>query len=436
MLITEIIEKKRDGYENSREEIEFMIRGAVNGGVEDYQLTAWMMAICCRGMSNEETALLTSAMVRSGEIVDLSDLPGVKVDKHSTGGVGDTSTLVAVPLVAACGGTVAKMSGRGLAHSGGTVDKLESVPGVCTEQPLERFKEIVRKTGACVVGQSKNLDPADKKMYALRDVSGTVLSIPLIASSIMSKKIASGANAIVLDVKAGSGAFMETPEKARELAEMMVKIGKHVGRKTVALITDMNRPLGMSIGNGLEMKEAIEVLSGAVPPDDPLYTVCFAIAAQMLKLSGIVESEEQAYPMLTAAIESGEALKRLRTMLALLGGDVSFVDEPEKLVQVRKIIPVCARIRGFVGDMNAKRIGSAALLLGAGRVKLSDRIDPAVGIVMKKRCGEPIEKGEALAEFYVNDESRLEEALSLFNSGIGVVTEPPEELPLIYDLID
>lgn len=436
MLITEIIEKKRDGYENSREEIEFMIRGAVNGGVEDYQLTAWMMAICCRGMSNEETALLTSAMVRSGEIVDLSDLPGVKVDKHSTGGVGDTSTLVAVPLVAACGGTVAKMSGRGLAHSGGTVDKLESVPGVCTEQPLERFKEIVRKTGACVVGQSKNLDPADKKMYALRDVSGTVLSIPLIASSIMSKKIASGANAIVLDVKAGSGAFMETPEKARELAETMVKIGKHVGRKTVALITDMNRPLGMSIGNGLEMKEAIEVLSGAVPPDDPLYTVCFAIAAQMLKLSGIVESEEQAYPMLTAAIESGEALKRLRTMLALLGGDVSFVDEPEKLVQVRKIIPVCARIRGFVGDMNARRIGSAALLLGAGREKLSDRIDPAVGIVMKKRCGEPIEKGEALAEFYVNDESRLEEALSLFNSGIGVVTEPPEELPLIYDLID
>ncbi len=436
MLITEIIEKKRDGYENSREEIEFMIRGAVNGGVEDYQLTAWMMAICCRGMSNEETALLTSAMVRSGEIVDLSDLPGVKVDKHSTGGVGDTSTLVAVPLVAACGGTVAKMSGRGLAHSGGTVDKLESVPGVCTEQPLERFKEIVRKTGACVVGQSKNLDPADKKMYALRDVSGTVLSIPLIASSIMSKKIASGANAIVLDVKAGSGAFMETPEKARELAETMVKIGKHVGRKTVALITDMNRPLGMSIGNGLEMKEAIEVLSGAVPPDDPLYTVCFAIAAQMLKLSGIVESEEQAYPMLTAAIESGEALKRLRTMLALLGGDVSFVDEPEKLVQVRKIIPVCARIRGFVGDMNARRIGSAALLLGAGREKLSDRIDPAVGIVMKKRCGEPIEKGEALAEFYVNDESRLEEALSLFNSGIGVVTEPPEEMPLIYDLID
>ena len=436
MLITEIIEKKREGLAHSYDEIASMIGGITDGSVADYQLTAWMMAICIRGMTDEETAYLTSAMVDSGETMDLSDLPGVKVDKHSTGGVGDTTTLVVAPLVAACGGTVAKMSGRGLAHSGGTLDKLESVPGVCIEQGLERFKQIVRKTGLCVIGQSKNLDPADKKMYSLRDVSGTVQSIPLIASSIMSKKIAAGADAIVLDVKTGSGAFMETLDEAKKLARAMVNIGQNVGRRTVALITDMNRPLGMAIGNGLEMKEAIEVLSGKVAYDDPLAVVCFKLAGQMLKLSGIVQSAEDALPMLKNAIESGEALERLRDMLIELGGDALYVDEPERLVRVRKIIPVCSENSGFVGEMDAKLIGTAALLLGAGREKAEDSIDPAVGILMKKRYGDRVEAGDELAVFYVNDDSQLERAMSLFKQGIAIKAEPPQPLPLVYDIVE
>ena len=436
MLITDLIAKKRDGFEHSREEIAFIINGIGTGAVADYQLTAWMMAVCCRGMTDRETAYLTSAMVDSGETIDLSDLPGVKVDKHSTGGVGDTTTLVVAPLVAACGGTVAKMSGRGLAHSGGTLDKLESVPGVCVEQPLERFKQIVRETGVCVVGQSKNLDPADKKMYQLRDVSGTVQSIPLIASSIMSKKIASGADAIVLDVKTGSGAFMETLDEAVRLAGVMVEIGKAVGRRTVALITDMNRPLGMAIGNGLEMKEAIEVLSGKVPYDDPLTSVCFELAAQMLKLSGLAADKAEAIPLLKSAIESGEGLARLRSMLVELGGDPSYVDDPEKLVKVNRRIPIRAEASGYVAEMDAKLLGTAALLLGAGREKVEDSIDPAVGILMKKRYGDRIEAGDELAVFYVNDESDLAEAERLFRQGITIRDDRPEPLPLVYDVIE
>ena len=436
MLITELIEKKRDGFAHTAEEIAFIINGLIDGTVEDYQLTAWMMAVCCRGMSDEETAFLTDAMVHSGETVDLSDLPGIKVDKHSTGGVGDTTTLVVTPLVAACGGTVAKMSGRGLAHSGGTLDKLESIPGVCVEQPLEHFKQIVRKTGVCVIGQSQNLDPADKKMYALRDVSGTVQSIPLIASSIMSKKIASGADAIVLDVKTGSGAFMETLADARELASVMVNIGKSVGRNTVALITDMNRPLGMAIGNGLEMKEAIDVLCGKVPYDDPLTKVCFELASQMLKLSGIVDSSSEAFGMLKEAIESGEALGRLRAMLIELGGDAAYVDEPERLVQVKKRIPVRAESSGYIGEIDARLIGTAALLLGAGREKATDTIDPAVGILMKKRYGDRVEAGETVAEFFVNSEERLSEAVRHFQDGINITAEAPQTLPLVYDIIE
>ena len=315
MIITEIIEKKRDGQVLKPEEIDFMINGLVNGEVADYQMTSFMMAVCCRGMNETETAALTKAMIDSGNTIDLSDVPGIKVDKHSTGGVGDTTTLVVAPLVAACGGTVAKMSGRGLAHSGGTLDKLESVPGVCVEQPLERFKQIVRDIGLCVIGQSADLDPADKRMYALRDVSGTVKSIPLIASSIMSKKLASGTDAIVLDVKTGNGAFMEKIEEAVELASEMVAIGKNMNKRTVALITDMSRPLGMAVGNGLEMREAIQVLRGEVPVDDQLVRVCFSLAGNMLKLSGLTDSVETAVPKLQAAIKSGAALNKLREMI-------------------------------------------------------------------------------------------------------------------------
>ncbi|MBQ1685186.1 MAG: thymidine phosphorylase [Clostridia bacterium] len=436
MLITSLIEKKRDGFEHTKAEIEFIINGLVDGTVADYQMTAWMMAVCCRGMTEREIADLTTAMVHSGETVDLSDLPGVKVDKHSTGGIGDTTTLVVAPLVAACGGTVAKMSGRGLAHTGGTLDKLESVPGVNIEQPLDSFKEIVRKTGVCVIGQSKNLDPADKKMYALRDVSGTVKSIPLISSSIMSKKIASGADAIVLDVKTGNGAFMETPDEARKLAKEMVAIGRNVGRRTVAIITDMNRPLGMAIGNGLEMREAIEVLQGKVPYDDPLVQVSFTLAKHLLRLSGIVEDPEDAIPMLKAAIESGEGLKRLRDMLEAMGGDPRFVDEPNMLVRVARIVPVYPNKSGFIGKIDAKLIGTSALMIGAGRAKVTDRIDPAVGILMKKRYGDAVSDNEPFAYMYVNDETNYEEAVKKLLEAVTVTDETPEELPLIYDIIE
>ena len=436
MIITEIIEKKRDGQVLKPEEIDFMINGLVNGEVADYQMTSFMMAVCCRGMNETETAALTKAMIDSGNTIDLSDVPGIKVDKHSTGGVGDTTTLVVAPLVAACGGTVAKMSGRGLAHSGGTLDKLESVPGVCVEQPLERFKQIVRDIGLCVIGQSADLDPADKKMYALRDVSGTVKSIPLIASSIMSKKLASGTDAIVLDVKTGNGAFMEKIEEAVELASEMVAIGKNMNKRTVALITDMSRPLGMAVGNGLEMREAIQVLRGEVPVDDQLVRVCFSLAGNMLKLSGLTDSVETAVPKLQAAIKSGAALNKLREMIERLGGDTSYIDEPDKLVNTRRIVPVFAPRSGYIGTMNAKQIGLASLLIGAGREHVSDSIDPAVGILMHKRYGDKVSCGEAFASMYVNDERNLAQALDMLVSAVEISLFQPPEMKLIYKTIE
>ena len=436
MIITEIIEKKRDGQVLKPEEIDFMINGLVNSEVADYQMTSFMMAVCCRGMNETETAALTKAMIDSGNTIDLSDVPGIKVDKHSTGGVGDTTTLVVAPLVAACGGTVAKMSGRGLAHSGGTLDKLESVPGVCVEQPLERFKQIVRDIGLCVIGQSADLDPADKRMYALRDVSGTVKSIPLIASSIMSKKLASGTDAIVLDVKTGNGAFMEKIEEAVELASEMVAIGKNMNKRTVVLITDMSRPLGMAVGNGLEMREAIQVLRGEVPVDDQLVRVCFSLAGNMLKLSGLTDSVETAVPKLQAAIKSGAALNKLREMIERLGGDTSYIDEPDKLVNTRRIVPVLAPRSGYIGTMNAKQIGLASLLIGAGREHVSDSIDPAVGILMHKRYGDKVSCGEAFASMYVNDERNLAQALDMLVSAVEISPFQPPEMKLIYKTIE
>lgn len=399
-------------------------------------MAAFMMAVCCNGMTARETADLTMAMMHSGDTVDLSDLPGVKVDKHSTGGVGDTTTLVVAPLVAACGGTVAKMSGRGLAHSGGTLDKLESVPGVCIEQPLDRFKQIVREIGIAVIGQSADLDPADKKMYALRDVTGTVKSIPLIASSIMSKKLAAGADAIVLDVKTGNGAFMNTLEDSRELSRQMVSIGNSLGRRTVAIITDMNRPLGMAIGNGLEMKEAIEVLKGEVPYSDPLVKVCITLGSEMLLLAGIANNREDAEEKLRCALDSGKGFEKLRAMLIALGGDPAFVDYPERLVKVERIVPVNSESYGYIGDIDAKKLGLAACLLGAGRFRKEDKVDPTVGILMKKRYGDKVVSGEPFAMLYVNDETHFEEALALIREAVSVTQEAPEELPLVYDIIE
>ena len=436
MHYTELIEKKRDGFTHTKEEIEFIIRGVTDGSMPDYQLTAWMMAVCFRGMTDEETAYLTDAMMHSGDVVDLSDLEGVKVDKHSTGGVGDTTTLIVAPLVAACGGTVAKVSGRGLAHSGGTLDKLESVPGVSVEKGLDEFKRIVRKTGLCVVGQSGNLDPADKRMYALRDVSGTVPSIPLIASSIMSKKLASGAEAIVLDVKTGGGAFMRTVDEARKLASLMVKIGRHLGRNTVAVITDMDRPLGMAVGNGLEMREAIEGLTSKIPYNDPLMQVSFVLAGRLLMLSNIASTQGEAEIMLKKAVEDGSGFTRLRSMLEEMGGDVRYVDDPNLLVRTKRIVPIYKDCTGYIKKLDAKSIGLAALLLGAGREKAGDTVDPAVGILMKKRCGDRIEKDEPIAYMYVNDETNLDEAVSKLVNAVSVADEKPEDEALVYDIIE
>lgn len=436
MHYTELIEKKRDGFTHTKEEIEFIIRGVTDGSMPDYQLTAWMMAVCFRGMTDEETAYLTDAMMHSGDVVDLSDLEGIKVDKHSTGGVGDTTTLIVAPLVAACGGTVAKVSGRGLAHSGGTLDKLESVPGVSVEKSLDEFKRIVRKTGLCVIGQSGNLDPADKRMYALRDVSGTVPSIPLIASSIMSKKLASGAEAIVLDVKTGGGAFMRTVDDARKLASLMVKIGRHLGRNTVAVITDMDRPLGMAVGNGLEMREAIEGLTGKIPYNDPLMQVSFVLAGRLLMLSNIASTQEDAEIMLKKAVEDGSGFTRLRSMLEEMGGDVRYVDDPNLLVRTKRIVPIYKDCTGYIKKLDAKSIGLAALLLGAGREKAGDTVDPAVGILMKKRCGDRIEKDEPIAYMYVNDEKNLDEAVSKLVNAVCVADEKPEDEALVYDIIE
>ena len=436
MHYTELIEKKRDGFTHTKEEIEFIIRGVTDGSMPDYQLTAWMMAVCFRGMTDEETAYLTDAMMHSGDVVVLSDLEGIKVDKHSTGGVGDTTTLIVAPLVAACGGTVAKVSGRGLAHSGGTLDKLESVPGVSVEKSLDEFKRIVRKTGLCVIGQSGNLDPADKRMYALRDVSGTVPSIPLIASSIMSKKLASGAEAIVLDVKTGGGAFMRTVDEARKLASLMVKIGRHLGRNTVAVITDMDRPLGMAVGNGLEMREAIEGLTGKIPYNDPLMQVSFVLAGRLLMLSNIASTQEDAEIMLKKAVEDGSGFTRLRSMLEEMGGDVRYVDDPNLLVRTKRIVPIYKDCMGYIKKLDAKSIGLAALLLGAGREKAGDTVDPAVGILMKKRCGDRIEKDEPIAYMYVNDETNLDEAVSKLVNAVSVVDEKPEDEALVYDIIE
>ena len=436
MHYTELIEKKRDGFTHTKEEIEFIIRGVTDGSMPDYQLTAWMMAVCFRGMTDEETAYLTDAMMHSGDVVDLSDLEGIKVDKHSTGGVGDTTTLIVAPLVAACGGTVAKVSGSGLAHSGGTLDKLESVPGVSVEKSLDEFKRIVRKTGLCVIGQSGNLDPADKRMYALRDVSGTVPSIPLIASSIMSKKLASGAEAIVLDVKTGGGAFMRTVDEARKLASLMVKIGRHLGRNTVAVITDMDRPLGMAVGNGLEMREAIEGLTGKIPYNDPLMQVSFVLAGRLLMLSNIASTQEEAEIMLKKAVEDGSGFTRLRSMLEEMGGDVRYVDDPNLLVRTKRIVPIYKDCTGYIKKLDAKSIGLAALLLGAGREKAGDTVDPAVGILMKKRCGDRIEKDEPIAYMYVNDETNLDEAVSKLVNAVCVADEKPEDEALVYDIIE
>ena len=423
--------------ELNRDELTAMVMGYVDGMVPDYQVSAFLMAVVFRGMTDRETALLTDIMMHSGEVADLSSLPGVKVDKHSSGGVGDTNTLILAPLVAACGGTVAKMSGRGLGHTGGTLDKLESIPGLSVEQPISRFLDIVRELGVAVIGQTGNLVPADKKLYALRDVTGTIGSIPLIASSIMSKKLAAGTDAIVLDVKTGSGAFMRTVEEAKKLASLMVRIGDHLGRRCMAVITDMNQPLGLAVGNALEVKDAVEALSGMLPETDPLMEVSLLLGANMLLLSNLCTSEEEGKQMLLAAIRSGAGLAKLKAMVKAMGGDDSYIDpiKIRELCATRRQIPLYPKEEGYLAAMEAVKIGLASQLLGAGRARKEDTIDPAVGLIMHKRVGDRLEKGEPFCTLYVNDETRLEEAIETMYTAITVSQEKPTAAPLVYDII-
>ncbi|WP_053038341.1 pyrimidine-nucleoside phosphorylase [Staphylococcus haemolyticus] len=403
MRMVDIIEKKRDGKSLSKEEIEFFIKGYTNGDIPDYQASSLAMAIFFQDMNDEERAALTMAMVNSGDVIDLSKINGIKVDKHSTGGVGDTTTLVLAPLVAAVGVPVAKMSGRGLGHTGGTIDKLESIKGFHVEISEEDFIKLVNENQVAVIGQSGNLTPADKKLYALRDVTGTVNSIPLIASSIMSKKIAAGADAIVLDVKTGNGAFMKTLEDAEALAHAMVSIGNNVGRNTMAIISDMSQPLGRAIGNALELKEAIDTLNGKGPED--LTELVLTLGSQMVVLANRANTLEEAHQLLNEAIENGSALEKFKTFLENQGGDASVVDAPELLPTATYQIEYKAQSSGVVSELIANEIGVASMMLGAGRQTKEDEIDLSVGIVLNKKVGDVVKEGESLLTIHSNREN-------------------------------
>ncbi|WP_199425955.1 pyrimidine-nucleoside phosphorylase [Thermaerobacillus caldiproteolyticus] len=432
MRMVDLIAKKRDGYALTNEEIQFIINGYTNGDIPDYQMSAFAMAVFFQGMTEEETTALTMAMVHSGDVIDLSKINGIKVDKHSTGGVGDTTTLVLGPLVASVGVPVAKMSGRGLGHTGGTIDKLESVPGFHVEIDNDEFIQLVNKNKIAVIGQTGNLTPADKKLYALRDVTATVNSIPLIASSIMSKKIAAGADAIVLDVKTGAGAFMKELDGARQLAKAMVEIGKRVGRKTMAIISDMSQPLGYAIGNALEVKEAIDTLKGQGPDD--LEELCLTLGSHMVYLAEKASSLEEARAMLEKAIRDGDALETFKTFLRAQGGDASVVDDPSKLPQAKYQFELEASEDGYVEEIVADEVGTAAMLLGAGRATKESTIDLAVGLVLRKKVGDEVKKGESLVTIYSNTEHVDEVKQKLINS-IRISPNRVTRPTLIYDKI-
>ncbi|WP_342418903.1 pyrimidine-nucleoside phosphorylase [Paenibacillus sp. FSL H8-0168] len=402
MRMVDLIEKKRDGKELSTEEINFIIQGYTQGEIPDYQVSALAMSIFFKDMTERERADLTMAMVHSGDTIDLSAIEGVKVDKHSTGGVGDTTTLVLAPLVAALDIPVAKMSGRGLGHTGGTIDKLEAIAGFHVEISKDEFVDLVNRSKIAVIGQSGNLTPADKKLYALRDVTATVNSIPLIASSIMSKKIAAGSDAIVLDVKTGAGAFMKTVDDAKALAHAMVSIGNNVGRKTMAVISDMSQPLGVAIGNSLEVKEAIDTLRGQGPKD--LEELCMTLGSQMVFLAGKADSLENAEEKLKEVIRNGKALEKFKEFIANQGGDASVVDHPERLPQAQYLIEVPAKQDGVVAEIVADEIGTAAMLLGAGRATKESEIDLAVGLMLNKKVGDAVQKGDSLVTIHANRE--------------------------------
>lgn len=433
MRMYDLIMKKRNGEELSTEEINFFIQGYTKGEIPDYQVSALMMAIYFQKMNKRETADLTSSMVESGETIDLSAIEGIKVDKHSTGGVGDTTTLVLGPIVAAAGVPVAKMSGRGLGHTGGTIDKLESFDGFSVEMPIEKFIENVNKYKIAIGGQTANLAPADKKLYSLRDVTATVDNLSLIASSIMSKKIASGADAIVLDVKTGSGAFMKEEEKSFELAKEMVDIGTHVGRNTIAVITEMDQPLGFAIGNALEVKEAIETLQGKGPED--LTELCLALGSHMLVLGQKSENAEEGRMILEEIIKSGKGLLKFKEFVKAQGGNPDFVDNPGLMPLPSIISEVKAKEVGYVKAIKADDIGRAALVLGAGRETKESQIDLSVGIVINKKIGDYVSKDESIATIYANSMKKQEEAEKMVLKAYNIVKEKVKRTNLVKGIV-
>lgn len=425
MRMVDLIEKKKNGEALSKDEIHFIIDGYVKGDIPDYQMSAWMMAVYFKGMTTEEIATLTLEMMHSGDVLDLSEIKGIKIDKHSTGGVGDKTSLAVGPMVAACGVPVAKMSGRGLGHTGGTLDKLESIPGLSIAIEEKDFIKQVNEMHFSIIGQTGSLVPADKKMYALRDVTGTVNSIPLIASSIMSKKLAAGADGILLDVKYGDGAFMKTIEDARVLAKTMIEIGKHLGKDTRATISNMNQPLGNAIGNALEVKEAIATLNGEGPED--FTSLCFEEGETMLMMAHVASSREEAKEMLHKVIEDKSALNVFKKMVEAQGGDGSYITDPSKFKEVKEVIEVTSSKEGYIEDLEALTLGLVSMKLGGGRATVDDVIDHSVGLVLHKKIGDYVKQGESLLSVYTNtglsDELR-EEIISAYHLTSQTVKKP------------
>jgi len=434
MRTVDIIIRKRDKKELTEQEIIYFIENYTAGEIPDYQASAWAMAVLLNGMTSEETTYLTLAMAKSGDTLDLSDIVDIAVDKHSSGGVGDKTSISVVPMVRACGLPVGKMSGRGLGFSGGTLDKLESIPGFRTDLSKEEFLEQLGSLGMVLSGQSMDLAPADGKLYALRDVTGTVQSIPLIASSIMSKKIASGAKAIVLDVKVGNGAFMKTVEEARELANLMVSIGELSDRKVAALLSDMNQPLGVAVGNALEVKEAIQTLKGEGPEDFTEH--CLEIASQMLVLGELSETKEDARKLAEESIESGIGLDYLKKLVKAQDGDVSVIDQPEKLPEAPIKTIIEAKDSGYISQVHARTVGETAVVLGAGRMKKGEPIDHAVGISVLVKVGEKVKAGQPLFIVHARDDHSVEEARLNLESAVKISDNKVDPLPLFYGLVD
>ena len=431
MRPVDIIIKKRDRGELTSEEINFLVNGITDGSIPDYQTASWLMAVALNGMTARETADLTLAMAHSGEVLDISHVVKIAVDKHSTGGVGDKTSLVVLPIVAAAGLPVAKMSGRGLGFSGGTLDKLESIPGYRVDLSTEEFESQLKNIGVVLCGQSKDLAPADGKLYALRDVTGTVQSMPLIASSVMSKKIAGGAQAMLLDVKVGDGAFMKTLAEARELAALMTQIGELAGRKVVCLLSNMNQPLGCAVGNALEVIEAIETLHNAGPADFRAH--CLHVAAHMLLLGEVVTALEAGRALAERTLADGSAFAKFRQLVSAQGGDVSFVDDPAKLPRAALVEVVTAPRSGFLSQVRARAVGEASVALGAGRAKKGDALDFGVGFVIHHKVGDAVKQGEPLFTVYASDEHKRDEAMQVVLAAHVIVDSPVPALPLFYE---